>query len=212
MSRAYIFDLDGTLVNSLAGIAGSLNRALARYDLPLHGESAVRGFIGDGARMLAQRALPPGVSDGLLEKIVTAFAEDYGRTWADGTVAYPGIPELLDQLSKGASRLAVLSNKPHGFTTEIVEKIFPENTFTVVLGNREGLPHKPDPQGALEVCHALGVYPEDATLIGDSTMDLETAGNAGMKCIAVTWGYHDRERLLGAEHVVDSVEELAGLL
>jgi len=210
--NALIFDLDGTLVESLPGIAASLNRALDLHGLPGHSHAAVRSFIGDGAKTLVGRALG-GVSRlDLTDSVLKNFAGDYAVSWPDGTQVYPGIPELLAKLKSGGVPLAVLSNKPHAFTVGIVEKLFPENTFAAILGNREGLPHKPDPAGALEIAASLGVFPENCTIIGDSTMDLDTAKNSGMKSIAVTWGYHDRTRLATADQIVDSVPALASAL
>lgn len=212
MQGALIFDLDGTLVESLPGIAASLNRALALHGLPVHGVAAVRGFIGDGARMLVTRALAPGEAALHLESVMRAFAEDYAASWQHGTCPYDGIASLLADLRVRNVPLAVLSNKPHAFTVEIVAKLFPEKTFAAVLGNREGLPHKPDPAGALEIAGSLAIPPENCVIIGDSTMDLDTARNASMQCIAVTWGYHDRERLRGANKIAEDVTELAALL
>ena len=207
-----IFDLDGTLVESLPGIAASLNRALALHGLPQHGHDAVRGFIGDGAKMLVTRALAPGEASLHLESVLKSFGEDYAVSWQDGTVPYDGIPGLLANLKSAGIPLAVLSNKPHSFTVEIVEKLFPKNTFATILGNREDLPHKPDPTGALEISATLGISPENCILIGDSTMDLDTAKNAGMSSIAVTWGYHDRERLAYANAIAESMAELENIL
>ena len=208
MASALIFDLDGTLVESLPGIAASLNRALALHGLPTHNEAAVRGFIGNGAKMLVTRALSSREAAFHLDSVIRAFGEDYAGTWPQGTLPYDGISELLADLRSRKIPLAVLSNKPHSFTVEIVEKLFPPDTFAVILGNREGMAHKPDPTGALEIAEILSTLPENCTLIGDSTMDLDTAKNAGMKSIAVTWGYHDRERLAAADLIVESVKEL----
>ncbi len=207
--RALIFDLDGTLVESLPGIADSLNRALIQHGLPGHSHENVRSFIGDGAVKLVQRALATVSRIDLTDSILKQFAADYAVSWPRGTSVYPGMLELLADLEAREIPLAVLSNKPHSFTTEIVEKLFPNTNFAVVLGNRENLPHKPDPTGALEIATELGLTPQQCTIIGDSTMDLETATNAGMHSIAVTWGYHDRERLLGADSIVETMEQLA---
>lgn len=210
--NALIFDLDGTLVESLPGIAASLNRALTAHGLPGHSHAAIRGFIGDGARKLVERALA-GVSRlDLTESVLRFFASDYKISWPAGTTVYPGLHDLLADLRSREIPLAVLSNKPHAFTAEIVEKLFPEDTFAAILGNREDLPHKPDPTGALEIAASFGVLPETCTIIGDSTMDLETAANAGMKSIAVTWGYHDRERLAAADQIAEDVAGLAAAL
>lgn len=214
MKNGLIFDLDGTLVDSLQGIAYSLNRALADHSLPSHADSAVRGFIGNGSRILAQRALPEGSSDEEIEKIEIAFKEDYEVTWPDGTFPYQGINELLGSLQAEGIPLAVLSNKPHPFTTAIVDKIFPQIHFESVLGQLPGIPHKPDPTGALEIAKVFCLRPEQCILIGDSTMDLETAQNAGMCAIAVTWGFHDPERLLaaGASRLAHHSAELLEIL
>jgi phosphoglycolate phosphatase len=212
MQQALIFDLDGTLVESLPGIAASLNRALALHGLPGHGHDSVRGFIGDGAKMLVTRAMAPGEAALHLESALRSFGEDYAVSWDQGTIPYPGIRELLSDLKSRGIPLTVLSNKPHAFTVEIVEKLFPKSTFAAVLGNREGLPHKPDPAGALEIADILGITPENCILIGDSTMDLDTAKNAGMKSIAVTWGYHDKQRLLAADEIADDVAGLGAIL
>ena len=132
MQGALIFDLDGTLVESLPGISASLNRALARQGLPTHEDAAVRGFIGDGARMLVARALAPGEAAQHLESVLRSFAEDYAVSWQHGTQPYDGITGLLADLRARNIPLAVLSNKPHAFTTQIVEKLFP-NVFEFFL-------------------------------------------------------------------------------
>jgi phosphoglycolate phosphatase len=206
--RALIFDLDGTLVESLPGIAASLNRALIQHGLPGQSHANVRGFIGDGAIKLVQRALATVSRIDITDSVLKNFAADYAVSWPRGTSVYPGILGLLQQLEVQAIPLAVLSNKPHPFTAEIVGKLFPNTHFAAVLGNKDGLHHKPDPTGALQIANTLGVASEDCIIIGDSTMDLETAKNAGMKSIAVTWGYHDRDRLITADAIVDTVEQL----
>jgi phosphoglycolate phosphatase len=210
VKQALIFDLDGTLVDSLEGIALSLNSALTLYNLPTHPLSAVRGFIGHGARSLIQRAAPEGSEEPLLDQIESAFKSDYEVNWPLGTTPYSGVLSLLETLQAAGYSLAVLSNKPHPFTTVIVNQVFPSIHFAAVLGQRAGIPQKPDPRGAIEIAVKLGHTPEACTMIGDSTIDIDTGRRAGMQTIAVTWGFHDRERLLatGATHVVDSVEEL----
>ena len=207
-----IFDLDGTLVDSLPGISGSLNRALASCGLPGHPPAAVRNFIGDGARILVQRAAP-NADLRLLAEIEAAFKTDYQRTWPDGTAPFAGVADALAALHARNVPLAVLSNKPHEFTATIVARLFPTIRFAAVLGQRDGIPHKPDPAGALEIATRLGIPPAACTLVGDSTMDLETARNAGMDAIAVAWGYHDRPRLeaAGATQFLDRPHEFSTL-
>lgn len=210
--QSYIFDLDGTLIDSLPGIAASLNRALTAHGLPGHSHANVRNFIGDGAKMLITRALSPGVVALHQESVLRFFEKDYAASWQHGTTCYPGIPELLKTLKTKATPLAVLSNKPHPFTTTIVESLFPPNTFTTILGNQPGTPLKPNPKSALTIAQTLATKPQNCTLIGDSTIDLETATNAGMKSIAVTWGYHNPARLTSASQTAHTIEELSNIL
>jgi len=193
-----IFDLDGTLVDSLNGIAASLNHALHESNLPTHSHDAVRGFIGNGARILIERGTPAGSTDILIDVVEQAFKAHYDLHWPTGTIAYDGITNLLENLKSQGHQLAVLSNKPHPFTEAMVGRLFPTIRFAMVLGQRAGIPHKPDPTGALEIAATLGLAPAQCCVIGDSTMDIETAFNAGMQAVAVTWGFHDRERLIAA--------------
>ncbi len=201
-------------MDSLRGIAASLNHALAASGHPVHPDEAVRGFIGNGSRILIERAVPADADEALLHTVEQAFKADYDLTWPNGTTAYYGIIELLESLQLRGYPLAVLSNKPHPFTATIVSRMFPTIRFATVLGQRAGIPHKPDPAGALEISNSLQLRPEDCIVIGDSTMDLETARNAGMRAIAVTWGFHDRERLVaaGAESIADHPADLSNLL
>ncbi len=212
MKFGLIFDLDGTLVDSLQGITASLNRGLAASGLPAHPPEVVRGFIGNGARILIQRATPADTDETLLDTVEQAFKADYDLTWPTGTFTYEGITGLLESLQDCGYPLAVLSNKPHPFTSTIVARIFPTIDFKVVLGQLPGIPHKPDPTGALEIANLIGLLPQECTIIGDSTMDIETARNAGMRAIAVAWGYHDRERLAGADLIADTPAELSAVL
>jgi phosphoglycolate phosphatase len=209
-----IFDLDGTLVDSLPGIAASLNRSLSAHALPEHPRAAIRGFVGDGLRTLVQRAAPAGTDAAGIDSLIGVFKADYALTWADGTKAYPGIHGLLIELMKSGFQLAVLSNKTHAFTVEMARGLFPGIHFSEVLGQRDGSPHKPHPAGALQISLTLGAAPENCVVIGDSTIDIETAANAGMKAIGVSWGYHNRARLLaaGAETIIDHPSELPALL
>lgn len=214
VQKGLIFDLDGTLVNSLQGLTDSLNYALENAGLPTHSRAAVRGFIGNGARMLIVRAAPAGADEVLLDRLETAFGIHYDVNWQPGTVPYDGITDLLKTLQADGIPLSILSNKPHPFTLKIVGQLFPDIAFKVVFGQLPGIPHKPAPDGALEIANLLSLLPAECIVIGDSTMDLETAANAGMQSVAVSWGFHDRDRLLaaGAARIADDPEMLLSML
>lgn len=211
--RCIIFDLDGTLVHSLPGIAASLNRTLAAAGLPPHPEASVRRFVGNGIRKLVGRAAP-GAAGGELDALVENMRADYASTWKDGTRPYPAAAKTLEVLADRGIPTAVLSNKPDEYCREITDHIFPGIRFPIVRGQLGTVPPKPDPAGALSICSRLGVSPEDTALVGDSTIDLETARNAGMTAVAVTWGYHDPPALaaLAPARTVGSMTELAGAL
>jgi phosphoglycolate phosphatase len=214
MRPGLIFDLDGTLVDSLPGIAASLNRSLSLLGLPVHGSPAVRGFIGNGSLELARKAVPAGSPDELARQVEAAFKEDYALTWPDGTAPYPGIPECLATLAAAGFPMAVLSNKPHPFTVEIVARLFPGLPFDPVLGQRPETPRKPDPWAALQIARCWGFPPENCRFIGDSTIDLATARAAGIPAVAVGWGYHDLSALqtAGARLLVENIPALPSVL
>ncbi len=198
MKHGLIFDLDGTLVDSLRGITSSVNYALTKSDLPLHSLESVRSFIGNGARILIERAATSAAEEQLLA-LEQAFKSHYDSSWQGGTFPYTGITDVLQTLQAHSYPLAVLSNKPHPFTLAIVRKFFPTIHFATILGQRSGIPHKPDPAGALEIASSFKIDPRNCITIGDSTVDIQTAHNAGMKAIAVLWGFHDREQLIASK-------------
>lgn len=208
-----IFDLDGTLVESLPGIAAALNAASAENGLPTHTDAAVRTFIGDGARMLCKRSAPEQ-SEEVIDSLQASFAAHYSREWRTGTLIFEGIVPMLEQLKKDGHSLSILSNKPHHFTTEIVEHFFAEEIFDLILGQRDHIEKKPDPSGVHEILQSIGCEASDAVLVGDSTVDLITARNAGIGSIAVTWGYHDLDQLEAESpnSIADSVSMLGKVL
>lgn len=191
-----IFDLDGTLVDSLPGIADALNQALHDFGFPPYPEKTVRGFIGNGTLELVRRALAQRDSsthdpEPLAHEINAAFQHHYASSWKSGTTLYPHIADTIKTLAAEAAQLAVLSNKPHTFTTEIVHHLFPPQTFAQILGQQPGLPQKPAPDPALHITHSWEIDPKQALLIGDSSIDLETAKAAKIPFLGVAWGYHD---------------------
>lgn len=209
-----VFDLDGTLVDSLPGIAEGLNRALRSLGYAEHSEEAVRGMVGRGARVLCALALgiPPEVGElpDCIEvtELNRAFAREYPHTWKGGTRPYPGIPELLKSLVAEGAKLAVLSNKPHLVTVPLVRDVFPETPFEPIYGFSERFPRKPDPTSLLHIASLWGVDPKHVWMVGDSMHDVRTAQNAGSRSLLVGWGYGqpDLFRKLGLTACADSGE------
>lgn len=199
MIRAAIFDLDGTLVDSLPGIADGLNRALQSMGFPTHSQERVATFIGNGAWKLAQRGLPGDPSEENVNQLQDAFFREYGETWLAGTALYPGIRELLLALHEESIPLAVCSNKPHRYTVEIVEKLFDFVPFVMVLGQQKSFPRKPDPTGAQMIAEKLALPPSEIAFVGDSTVDFDTAQAAGMQPLLVNWGFHATDQLQATE-------------
>lgn len=209
MIPSLIFDLDGTLVDSLPGIADSLNRALESLGFAEHPRPVVRGFVGDGIRSLVERAAPEADAT-QIDALLEAFKRDYAHSWIEGTRPYPSISQVLKELQRDGYPLAVLSNKTHQFTQTITRELFPLVHFTLIVGQMDSMPHKPHPAGALKIAAAMGRNPRHCVLVGDSVADAETAQNAEMSFIGVTWGYQDRIRLIeaGATRFIDSPPEL----
>jgi phosphoglycolate phosphatase len=213
--RSVLFDLDGTLLDTLEDIARSANEVLEGQDLPLHPTGAYRRFIGDGVANLFRRALPAGIEDaGLVERCVEDFREAYGRGWNVATRPYPGIPELLDGLVARGLGMAVLSNKPDPFTRRCVEEYLARWPFRAVLGDRAGVLRKPDPGGALDVADRLGVAPGQVAYLGDSSVDMTTACRASMIPVGAAWGFRSEDELRagGAAAVIAHPLELLALL
>ncbi len=214
MKAFVVFDLDGTLVESLPGIAEGLNRALAAVGRTPHPESAVRGMIGRGAANLCAAAL--GYADAALapaeelEALHAAFRREYPQCWQGrGTVPYAGMERLLGRLRSTGAGMAVLSNKPHEVTSVMVRRLFPEITFDNVFGQVDDFPRKPDPLALFRLAMDWGVAVSELTLVGDSLIDARTAANAGCNCVLVGWGYAARSELEASGYpIVDSVAEL----
>ena len=165
--QAVLFDLDGTLLDTLADISGSVNRALEKNGFPGHPADVCRSFVGDGARILISRALPKdSATDETIDRCLADFRQDYARNWHLTTRPYPRIPELLHQLSGRGVRFSILSNKPHEFTIKCVEKFLSGHPFEMVFGQRENVPLKPDPSSALEIARRMNVRPAGLSVCG----------------------------------------------
>lgn len=191
-----IFDLDGTLLDSLADLAESMNAVLNSLGVPPHAVEAYRYFVGDGIEKLAARVLP--VQNREAENVarcVAGMRREYGRRWHEKSRPYPGIEELLASLAARRVRMAILSNKPHDFTREIVAHFFARHSFALVLGAQEDLPVKPDPRGALRIATALALAPDDLLYLGDTDTDMRTATAAGMHAVGVLWGFRSAKEL-----------------
>ena len=197
--RGIIFDLDGTLLNTLEDLADSVNNVLARRGWPEHPVDAYRFFVGNGMSMLVRRAVPQEFAHQEdVEECTQEVRREYSRRWAVKTAPYPGIQEALEEMSLKGFAMAVLSNKPQEATVEAVSHFFPQGLFSIVRGALPDRPIKPDPGSALEIAGALGLEPSRIYFLGDSNVDMLTAGSAGMTGLGAAWGFRGKEELLSA--------------
>jgi phosphoglycolate phosphatase len=205
-----IFDMDGTILDTLEDLTDTMNYALKKHGYPLHTIDRIRTFVGNGIPKLIERAVPEGTDAETVAFVHHDFMEYYKVHCADKTRAYDGIPELIGQLRQAGCKTAVVSNKADTAVHTLCQQYFP-GCFDVELGDREGQKKKPAPDAVYEVLRRLGIPKEEAVYIGDSEVDLATAKNAEMDCIAVSWGFRDVEFLKkqGAQLVVSSTGEIA---
>ena len=207
----YIFDLDGTLLDTLGDLAASVNHALRTHGLPEHSIDDVRRFVGNGVRKLMERAVPDGAANPLFDETFATFRQYYMAHSLDTTRPYEGIPETLEALKARGCHLAVVSNKMMAATQKLCRHFFPD-TIEVAIGEDEaaGIRRKPAPDTVFAALKALGVGKENAVYVGDSDVDIQTARNAGIPCISVLWGFRDRDFLLqnGAETFISTPSEL----
>ncbi len=214
--RAVLFDLDGTLLDTLEDLARSTNLALARHGLPQHALDAYRYFVGDGLRTLITRVLPESRrADAAIAAAVTnAFQEEYGRSWHVRSAPYPGVPAMLDALSRLGVSLNILSNKPDAFTRLCVGRLLDRWHFAQVRGQRDGTARKPDPTAALEIAADLALPPAEILYLGDTATDMQTAVAAGMFPVGALWGFRTADELLqhGARALVADPAELLPLV
>lgn len=197
MTKLVIFDLDGTLLDTLGDLANACNHALAMCGCPPHSKEAYRHFVGRGIMNLFRSALPENMRDeDMAERMKSHFIPYYNEHKCDLTEPYPGIISLLDALTEAGISIAVASNKYQEGTEQLVRRFFGKYDFAAVLGQREGMPIKPDAGMIHEAMHlAGGVKAEETIYCGDSDVDMETGRNAGVRTIGVTWGFRDREEL-----------------
>lgn len=193
--KLIIFDLDGTLIDSIHDIALCTNQVLEKLGFKTHPLDAYKNFVGDGAMTLLKNTFGDDVSDEILQKALVLFKEIYGDKIHKNTKPYDGIYEMLKIISKQDCYLAVLSNKPHEFTVDFIEHFFKNFPFVEVHGQKEEVPRKPNPQGIFNIANNLDVRLEDIIFIGDTPIDIKTAKNAGVTSVAVSWGYRGVEEL-----------------
>lgn len=212
--RAVLFDLDGTLLDTLEDLGASMNRALAVLGFPPHPVATYKMLVGEGVSVLAVRALPPGRRDeASVNACVEAMVKDYAVRCMDATAPYDGVDPLLKGLAERQFALAVLSNKPHDMTQRLVAHFFPKTKFTCVSGARDGVPKKPHPLAALETARHCRTGPEQFLYLGDSGVDMETATSAGMFPVGALWGFRDAQELLdsGARALIKHPLELLNI-
>ena len=196
MKKLVIFDLDGTLLNTIADLAQSTNHALSVLGYPTHEESAYNFMVGNGINKLFERALPEGEkSEENVLRVRKEFIPYYDAHNADKSRPYPGIPELLEQLQSLGLQIAVASNKYQAATQKLIAHYFPKINFIAVFGQREGVNVKPDPTIVFDILKLADVRKEDVLYVGDSGVDMQTAANAGVTACGVTWGFRPRTEL-----------------
>lgn len=207
--KTYIFDLDGTLLDTLNDLHASCNYALRTHGMPERSLEEVRQFVGNGVKKLMERAIPDGLDNPLFEETLQTFRQHYLLHNLDTTLPYPGIMEMLQQLKAQGKRIAVVSNKFYAATQDLCKHFFGD-TIQVAIGEREDIKKKPAPDMVLEALRQLQVTRQDAVYVGDSEVDVETARNSGIPCISVLWGFRSKSFLLshGATMFIETPIEL----
>lgn len=207
--ESYIFDLDGTLLNTINDLAASCNYALRMFGMPEHSVDDVRRFVGNGVRLLMTRAIPGGENNPDFDKCYATFRKHYLKHNLDTTAPYPGIMDLIKALKNANRHIAVVSNKFYEATQDLVHHFFGDE-IKVAIGERPDIRKKPAPDTVIEALRQLGVSRNTAVYIGDSDVDIDTAKNSGMPCISVLWGFRDKEFLIehGATTLVSRPEEI----
>jgi len=212
--KVLIFDLDGTLIDSLKDIALSTNDVLTNLGFETYSIDEYKKFVGNGAKELVKNAMPRGMSEEEIQKALLMFKEIYGNKIHNNTKPFRGIYEMLDSLQKGGYVFGLLSNKPHKFTLQYMDKFFKDYNFEQISGQKDDIPRKPDPTSAKMMAKAFDVEANSIYYIGDTKTDMKTATGAGFIPIGVLWGYQDKNILVesGAKYIVSSPKELQELL
>ncbi len=210
--KGVIFDLDGTLINSLPDISAAMNRSLAKFGLPGFEENAYKYKVGNGVFKIAERSV--GEHTELLEDVLHAYMEDYAQNSRVSTYAYKGVPEMLQGLADRGMKICVLSNKDQTDTENVLAYYFPGIPFSAIRGRVEGVPLKPDPTGAQLILDQIGITNEECWYVGDTSMDMNCGNAAQMETVGVLWGFRPREELVasGAKHLIAEPRELLDLV
>lgn len=212
MKKAIIFDLDGTLINSLPDISAAMNRSLEKFGLPTYSEKAYQYKVGNGVRTLSERCVGDRVD--LVESVMKAYMADYAENCMVNTYAYKGVPEMLRDLLSLGIKVCVLSNKDQADVESVLRFVFPDIPFTIMRGRVEGVKLKPDPEGALLILNQLSLSADECWYVGDTGVDMQCGNSAGMETIGLLWGYRPREELVesGALHLAATPEEVTALV
>lgn len=210
MFEAVIFDLDGTLLNTLDDLADSANHVLAEYGYPIHATEKYKTFVGNGIPKLIKRILPSETPEDVFKRALTDFQTYYSEHKNDKTAPYIGITEMLRELKKHEIKICVLSNKQHNISVEIVKHYFGSNTFDLIRGKMEQFPAKPDPASCNDVISALNIPKCNILYVGDSDVDMQTGANAGLVKCGVSWGFRSVEELrsAGADYIACTPQDI----
>lgn len=214
-ATAVIFDLDGTLLDTLDDLADSANEALEAQGFPVHPVDCYRTFVGDGMTTLMERILPEtSRTPEHVARLLPRYQTAYDVRWKLKSRPYPGITDLLKALAARGIPIAVLSNKPQAYTEIVMAHFLPDYPFQIIFGQRDTVPRKPDPAGAWEIADKLNLPPAQIFFVGDTSTDMDTATAAGMIAVGVLWGFRQEAELRahGARHIITAPEELLGLL
>ena len=209
--KAVIFDLDGTLLDTLEDLGSTMNKVLRDRGFPIHDINTYRYFVGNGVTMLVTRSLPQKQRfSEMIRECVEAFHNDYEHNWHKTTRPYDGVPEMLDELSVQGVKMAILSNKPHEFVKHCVSEILKRWSFDMVFGHKEGFALKPDPHSALEIARVLNIASHEILYLGDTGTDMKTARAAGMFSVGALWGFRSAEELekAGAQALLEKPQEI----
>lgn len=213
--KGLIFDLDGTLLDSLTDLALSANRVLVTMGFPTHPLDAYRIFVGDGMQTLITRILPERQRTlPVINEAIKLFRDDYSHNWKVNTDTYDGIEEMLSELAEMGCLFSILSNKPDEFTRLCVEQLLPQWKFSPTFGQRPDVPKKPDPHAAHEIVKILNLDPTQILFVGDTSVDMQTAANAGMDAAGVLWGFRTADELQqsGARYLIGHPSELPAIV